>query len=121
LFVLSKLLEARTKGKTSSAIRKLIGLQPKTAFILDGSEEKEIPLARMQKEMVMVRPGERIPVGGEVIEGQSADHGCGRFLTPFQEACILETEASRQETTSFLSSWWGRLRLLGGEAIHVRF
>jgi Cu+-exporting ATPase len=73
LIKLGKLLEARTKGKTGSAIRKLIGLQPKTAFVLDGSDEKEIPLARVQKEMVVVvRPGERIPVDGQVIEGQSA-------------------------------------------------
>jgi Cu+-exporting ATPase len=73
LIKLGKLLEARTKGKTGSAIRKLIGLQPKTAFILDGTEEKEIPLSRVEKEMVVVvRPGERIPVDGQVIEGRSA-------------------------------------------------
>jgi len=73
LIKLGKLLEARTKGKTGSAIRKLIGLQPKTAFILEGGKEKEIALARVEKQMVvLVRPGERIPVDGTVIEGQSA-------------------------------------------------
>jgi Cu+-exporting ATPase len=73
LIKVGKLLEARTKGKTGSAIRKLIGLQPKTAFILEGGQEKEIALARVQKEMVVVvRPGERIPVDGTVIEGASA-------------------------------------------------
>jgi P-type Cu+ transporter len=73
LIKLGKLLESRTKGKTGSAIRKLIGLQPKTAFVLEGEQEKEIPLARVQKEMiVVVRPGERIPVDGTVIEGESA-------------------------------------------------
>ncbi len=73
LIKLGKLLEARTKGKTGSAIRKLIGLQPKTAFILENGQEKEIPLARVQKEMtVVVRPGERIPVDGMVTDGQSA-------------------------------------------------
>lgn len=73
LIKLGKLLEARTKGKTGSAIRKLIGLQPKTAFILEAGQEKEIPLARVQQQMVVVvRPGERIPVDGTVIEGQSA-------------------------------------------------
>ncbi len=73
LIKLGKLLEARTKGKTGSAIRKLIGLQPKTAFIFENGQEKEIPLARVQKQMVVVvRPGERIPVDGTVIEGRSA-------------------------------------------------
>jgi Cu+-exporting ATPase len=73
LIKLGKLLEARTKGKTGNAIRKLIGLQPKTAFIIEKGQEKEIPLFQVKKEMVMVvRPGERIPVDGTVIEGQSA-------------------------------------------------
>jgi Cu+-exporting ATPase len=73
LIKLGKLLEARTKGKTGSAIRKLIGLQPKTAFILENGQEKEISLARVQREMtVVVRPGERIPVDGLVTDGQSA-------------------------------------------------
>ena len=73
LIKLGKLLEARTKGKTGSAIRKLIGLQPKTAFIFDGDTEKEIALWQVKKEMlVVVRPGERIPVDGEVVEGRSA-------------------------------------------------
>ncbi len=73
LIKLGKLLESRTKGKTGNAIRKLIGLQPKTAFILEGGLEKEIALDRVQKEMiVVVRPGGRIPVDGTVIEGESA-------------------------------------------------
>ncbi len=72
LIKLGKLLEARTKGKTGNAIRKLIGLQPKTAFILEKGQEKEIPLSQVKQEMVVVvRPGERIPVDGTVIEGQS--------------------------------------------------
>lgn len=73
LIKLGKLLEARTKGKTGNAIRKLIGLQPKTAFIIVDGKEKEISLSKVEKEMVVVvRPGERIPVDGTVIEGQSA-------------------------------------------------
>lgn len=73
LIKLGKLLEARTKGKTGSAIRKLLGLQPKTAFVLEADQEKEIPIDRVQKEMiVVVRPGERIPVDGIIIEGHSA-------------------------------------------------
>jgi len=73
LIKVGKLLEARTKGKTGNAIRKLIGLQPKTAFIVEDDQEKEIPLSRVKKDMiVIVRPGERIPVDGTVIQGQSA-------------------------------------------------
>jgi Cu+-exporting ATPase len=73
LIKVGKLLEARTKGKTGNAIRNLIGLQPKTAFIVEDGQEKEIPLSRVKKEMtVVVRPGERIPVDGTVIQGQSA-------------------------------------------------
>jgi len=73
LIKVGKLLEARTKGKTGNAIRKLIGLQPKTAFVVEDDQEKEIPLSRVKKDMVVVvRPGERIPVDGTVIKGQSA-------------------------------------------------
>lgn len=73
LIKLGKLLEARTKGKTGGAIRKLIGLQPKTATILEDGKEIEIPLTRVQADdLVVVRPGERIPVDGIVIEGESA-------------------------------------------------
>jgi Cu+-exporting ATPase len=73
LIKVGKLLEARTKGKTGNAIRKLIGLQPKTAFIIENDQEKEISLSRVKKDMVVVvRPGERIPVDGTVIKGQSA-------------------------------------------------
>jgi Cu+-exporting ATPase len=73
LIKFGKLLENRTKGKTGNAIRKLIRLQPKTAFIIQGGHEKEISLSKVKKEMVVVvRPGERIPVDGTVIEGFSA-------------------------------------------------
>jgi Cu+-exporting ATPase len=73
LIKLGKMLEARTKGKTGGAIRRLIGLRPKTATRLEGSREVEIPIARVQvQDVLMVRPGERIPVDGEVLEGVSA-------------------------------------------------
>ena len=73
LIKFGKLLEARNKGKTGNAIRKLIGLQPKTAFIIEDGHEKEISLSKVKKEMVIVvRPGERIPVDGKIIEGFSA-------------------------------------------------
>jgi Cu+-exporting ATPase len=73
LIKLGKMLESRTKGRTGGAIRKLIGLRPKTAFILDGGVEKEIPLARVTiGDVVVVRPGERMPVDGVVLTGESA-------------------------------------------------
>jgi Cu+-exporting ATPase len=73
LIKLGKMLESRTKGKTGSAIRNLIGLQPKTAFVMEGDVEKEVPLAKVKQEMiVVVRPGERIPVDGTVLDGESA-------------------------------------------------
>jgi Cu+-exporting ATPase len=73
LIKLGKMLEARTKGRTGGAIRKLIGLRPKTATIIENDAEKEIPIARVQLEdTVLVRPGERIPVDGIVLEGASA-------------------------------------------------
>ena len=73
LIKLGKMLEARTKGKTGGAIRKLMGLAPKTAFIIEGDGEKEIPLTRVRVDhMVVVRPGEKIPVDGIIEEGASA-------------------------------------------------
>jgi len=73
LIKLGKMLESRTKGRTGGAIRKLIGLRPKTATILDNDTEKEIPLTRVKVgDTVIVRPGERIPVDGLVLDGQSA-------------------------------------------------
>jgi Cu+-exporting ATPase len=73
LIKLGKMLESRTKGRTGGAIRKLIGLRPKTATIIENDAEKEIPIARVQLEdAVLVRPGERIPVDGIVLEGASS-------------------------------------------------
>jgi Cu+-exporting ATPase len=73
LIKLGKMLESRTKGRTGGAIRKLIGLRPKTATIVENSVEKEVPITRVQiDDTVLVRPGERIPVDGIVIEGTSA-------------------------------------------------
>jgi Cu+-exporting ATPase len=73
LIVLGKLLEARAKGHTSDAIKKLMGLQPKTARILRGNKEIDIPIAEVVPgDVIIVRPGEKIPVDGEVIDGYSA-------------------------------------------------
>jgi len=73
LIKLGKLLEARTKGRTGGAIRKLMGLRPKTATILKEGIEKEIPISQVAiGDTVVVRPGESIPVDGRVLEGDSA-------------------------------------------------
>jgi Cu+-exporting ATPase len=71
--VLGRYLEAVTKGKTSEAIRKLMGLKAKTARILINGEEKEISIEEVKVgDIVIVRPGEKLPVDGIVIEGSSA-------------------------------------------------
>lgn len=73
LIKLGKMLEARTKGRTGGAIRKLMGLRPKTATILEDGREKEIPLSQVRVgDRVLVRPGESIPVDGLVLEGESS-------------------------------------------------
>ena len=73
LIVLGKLFEVRAKGKTSQAIQKLLGLQAKTARVLRDGVEKELPIEQVVTgDTILVRPGESIPVDGEIIEGRSA-------------------------------------------------
>jgi P-type Cu+ transporter len=73
LIKLGKILEVKTKGRTGGAIRKLMGLQPKTAFVIKDGVEKETLLADLQKDdVIIVRPGEKIPVDGIVTDGESA-------------------------------------------------
>ncbi|MCC6802065.1 MAG: cadmium-translocating P-type ATPase [Anaerolineae bacterium] len=73
LITLGKLLEARAKGRTSEAIKKLMGLAPRTATLLRDDEEVEIPVDDMVVgDRMVVRPGERVPVDGIVIEGRSS-------------------------------------------------
>ena len=72
LILMGRLLEARAKGKTSEAIKRLMGLQPKTARVVRNSRETDIPIDEVQVgDLVVVRPGERIPVDGFVQEGHS--------------------------------------------------
>jgi len=72
LILLGKTLENRAKGETSEAIRKLMGLQAKTARIVRNGEELEVPIAQVEiGDIVQVRPGEQIPVDGDVVEGSS--------------------------------------------------
>lgn len=71
--LLGKLLEAFAKGKTSNAIEKLVKLQAKTARVLRGDKELNLPVEEVKVgDLVLVRPGERIPVDGIVLEGNSS-------------------------------------------------
>jgi len=71
--LLGRLLEAIAKGKASSAIRKLIGLRPRTALVIRGGIEQEIEIEEIViGDIIIVKPGEKIPVDGEVIDGHSA-------------------------------------------------
>lgn len=73
LIVLGKLLEVRAKGRTSEAIKKLIGLQPKTARVVRNGNEIDLLIAELvMGDEVILRPGEKIAVDGEILEGRSA-------------------------------------------------
>lgn len=69
---LGRYLEAKAKGRTSEAIKKLVGLQPKKATVLKNGSELEVPVEDVQVgDIIFVRPGEKVPADGVVIEGQS--------------------------------------------------
>jgi len=73
LILLGKSLEAVSKGKTSEAIKKLMGLAPKTAIVLRNGEETEIPIDEVEiGDEILVKPGEKIPVDGVVSEGHTS-------------------------------------------------
>ena len=73
LITLGKMLEARSRGKTTDALRGLMKLAPQTAVILRGGAETTVPIAQVRKgDIFLVRPGESIPVDGVVLEGSSA-------------------------------------------------
>ncbi|CAN2049507.1 Copper-exporting P-type ATPase [Candidatus Magnetomoraceae bacterium gMMP-1] len=73
LIKLGKMLEARTRGRTGEAIRKLMDLSPKIAVVLDNGMEKAVPLSQVAVgDILIVRPGQSIPVDGVILEGNSA-------------------------------------------------
>ncbi|MDF2596265.1 MAG: copper-translocating P-type ATPase [Clostridia bacterium] len=73
LILLGKSLEAVSKGKTSEAIKKLMGLAPKTALVIQDGKEIEIPIEEVEVgDILLAKPGEKIPVDGEVIEGNTS-------------------------------------------------
>jgi Cu+-exporting ATPase len=73
LVILGRFLEARARGQTSEALKKLIGMQPKTALVIREGEQREIPVEDVRvADLILVRPGERIPVDGIVRQGYSS-------------------------------------------------
>ena len=73
LVLLGRLLEAGAKGKTSAAIKRLMGLRPKTAHVIRDGEEQEIPVESIvQGDLIVVKPGEKIPADGVVLSGASS-------------------------------------------------
>jgi len=73
LILLGRYLESRAKGQTSAAIKKLIGLQPRTAIVIRDGIEKEIPIDEvLVGDLILVKPGARVPVDGIIREGYSA-------------------------------------------------
>jgi Cu+-exporting ATPase len=73
LIILGKLFEAKAKGRSSEAIKKLMGLQAKTATVVRDGKEMKIPLEEVVTgDIIYVKPGEKVPVDGEIMEGRSA-------------------------------------------------
>jgi Cu+-exporting ATPase len=73
LVLLGQVLELRARGRTSAAIRQLLGLAPKTARVIRDGQERDVPIVDVRPgDLLRVRPGEKIPVDGVVVEGRSA-------------------------------------------------
>ncbi len=73
LILLGKSLEAVSKGRTSESIKKLMGLQPKTATVIQNGVEMELPIEEVEEgDLILVKPGERIPVDGEIVSGRTS-------------------------------------------------
>ncbi len=73
LITVGKMLEARSKGKTTDALKSLMALTPKTATVVEDGQEREVPVEQVRKgQIFVVRPGESIPVDGIVLDGSSA-------------------------------------------------
>jgi len=72
LILLGKLFEAKAKGRSSDAIKKLMGLQAKTATVIKDGDEQKVPIDQVKSgDMVLIRPGEKIPVDGTIVKGQT--------------------------------------------------
>ena len=93
LITVGKMLEARSKGKTTDALKSLMKLAPKTASVIRDGEESVVPIEQVRKgDIFVVRPGENIPVDGIVLEGSSA---CLLYTSPEDPLlpyCLLPPE-----------------------------
>lgn len=100
LVLVGKTLEALAKGKTSEAIKKLIGLQPKTAWVIREGIEQEVPITSLVTgDFILVRPGEKIPVDGIIVSGStSVDES---FLTG--ESLPVDKQAGDEVTGASLN------------------
>ena len=119
LIMLGRLLEAIAKGGTNEAIRKLIGFQARTARVIRDSREMDVPIGAVQSDdIVVVRPGEKVPVDGEIIEGRSSlDESMitGESIPVTKETGDTVIGATINQTGSF------RFRATkGGEGYHAR-
>lgn len=106
LITLGKFLEARAKSHTSDAIKKLINLQAKTARVIRGGKEVDVPIEEVKiDDVIRVRPGEKIPVDGIIIEGESSvDESMitGESIPIDKEVDALVIGATMNKSGSFL-------------------
>ena len=106
LINLGSALESRARGKTSAAIRRLIGLQPNTARLVEGDQERDVPIASLVPGvLIRVRPGEKIPVDGELVSGFSTvDEALltGEPLPVVKQPGDLVTGGALNQTGSFI-------------------
>jgi len=105
LILMGRLLEARARARTSGAIQALMGLTPKTARVERDGQELDVPLAQVQVgDLVLVRPGEKVPVDGEVVDGASqVDESMltGEPMPVFKKAGDTVIGATLNKTGSF--------------------
>ncbi|MBR8655349.1 copper-translocating P-type ATPase [Achromobacter sp. Marseille-Q0513] len=109
LILLGRMLEARAKGRTGAAIQRLIGLQPRTARVMRDGQPVDLPIEQVRKgEIVLVRPGEKIPLDGEIIEGNS-----------YVDESMLTGEPVPVEKTSGMQATGGTLNTSGSFTLRV--
>lgn len=105
LILTGRMLEAKAKGKTSQAIQRLIGLQPKTARVINESGEQDIEIENLKVgDIIFVKPGEKVPVDGEIIEGASSVNESmitGESLPVDKKAGDIVIGATINQTGSF--------------------
>ena len=105
LITVGKMLEARSKGKTTDALRSLMKLAPQTATLVRGGQEIAVPIAQVRRgDVFVVRPGESIPVDGVVLEGESAvnESALTGESTPVDKAVGDSVSAATTNQSGFL-------------------